>query len=236
MNASMLRVSVVHSMNCWLSPTMTWLHTQVRSLPPRVTNSVVCDYIDNLDQFPIENIYGGLPKNLLLRALQKRSWRFGRLRSNWLLRGCARRFEANILHSHFGDYAHRNIERAARLGLRHVVTFYGYDATRMPTIDPAWRDRYRELFATADLCLCEGPHMGRVLTALGCPAHKVRVHHLGVDVAAIAYRPRTWAKGQRLKVLMAGAFTEKKGFCLRDRGARAPEKPARFRADADRFT
>jgi colanic acid/amylovoran biosynthesis glycosyltransferase len=40
----------------------------------------------------------------------------------------------------------------------------------------------------------------------------MRVHHLGIDLSLIPFRPRRWTRGEPLRVLMAGSFREKKGF------------------------
>jgi colanic acid/amylovoran biosynthesis glycosyltransferase len=125
---------------------------------------------------------------------------------------CIRSCGARILHSHFGDHGWGDIGSANRNDLAHVVTFYGYDASRLPKAEPQWRGRYRELFDAADLFLCEGPHLGRVLQDLGCPAKKVRVHHLSIGLKQLAFRPRRWALGEPLRVLIAGTFVEKKGI------------------------
>jgi colanic acid/amylovoran biosynthesis glycosyltransferase len=47
---------------------------------------------------------------------------------------------------------------------------------------------------------------------LGCPKDKIRIHHLGIDVSSVPFKPRVWAKGQVLKVLIASTFAEKKGI------------------------
>lgn len=54
--------------------------------------------------------------------------------------------------------------------------------------------------------------MARSLMDLGCPKAKVKVHHLGVNVDAISFSPRSWRPGTPLRVLLAGSFTEKKGL------------------------
>jgi len=82
----------------------------------------------------------------------------------------------------------------------------------LPRRDPRWRDRYRALFAHADLVLCEGSHMAERVAALGCPRGVLRVHHLGIDLERIAYRPRQWDGKGPLRVLLAATFTEKKGI------------------------
>jgi colanic acid/amylovoran biosynthesis glycosyltransferase len=68
------------------------------------------------------------------------------------------------------------------------------------------------MFHAVDRVLCEGPHMAQCLIALGCPPERCRVHHLGVDLPAIAFRPRTAPEKEPLRVLMAASFREKKGF------------------------
>ncbi len=135
-----------------------------------------------------------------------------RRRQSYLLRDRARRCGAEVLHSHFGDRAWSNIDNARRLGLKHAVTFYGYDVSRLPKTNPVWRDRYQDLFATADIFLCEGPHLGRALATLGCPQDKIRVQHLGIDLDNVTFQARRWRPGEPLKVLLAGSFVEKKGF------------------------
>lgn len=54
--------------------------------------------------------------------------------------------------------------------------------------------------------------MANCIVDLGCPREKVKVHHLGVDVDGLGYKPRSWERGQKLRVLIAGAFREKKGI------------------------
>ncbi len=203
---------VAHSTQIWLSKTMTWLDTQVRFMPPRVSNHVICDVTENLDQFPLDNLTSADRDAPLWRFLSRQSWQIARRRRSWLLRDRATACGAAIVHSHFGDRGWFNLADVARIGALHVVTFYGYDVGRLPKIEPAWRARYRELFAAADLFLCEGPHLADELIALGCPENKVRVHHLGIDIERIAFRPRSWTPGTPLRVLLAGSFVEKKGM------------------------
>jgi colanic acid/amylovoran biosynthesis glycosyltransferase len=75
-----------------------------------------------------------------------------------------------------------------------------------------WRQRYGQLFHTADRVLCEGSHMADCIVRLGCPKSKLLVQHLGVDVNRIAFNPRQWTPGEPLRVLIAASFREKKGI------------------------
>jgi len=124
----------------------------------------------------------------------------------------ARQTRASVLHSHFGFVGWRDLGVSRGLGIAHVVTFYGVDVLFYPTMDPRWHDRYREMFNQVDCVLCEGAFMGQSIIALGCPPQKMRVHHLGIDLALIPFEPRAWKPGETLRVLMSGSFREKKGF------------------------
>jgi colanic acid/amylovoran biosynthesis glycosyltransferase len=119
---------------------------------------------------------------------------------------------AHIIHSHFGHIGWANLVIAQREKIRHVVTFYGADVSLLPTQDKRWLSRYRELFDKADFFLCEGPHMAKELIKLGCPKEKVKVHHLGIEIENIPYKPRRWQDGEPLRVLLAASFREKKGI------------------------
>jgi colanic acid/amylovoran biosynthesis glycosyltransferase len=124
----------------------------------------------------------------------------------------SKRVDADIIHSHFGNVGWTNLDAIRKVKARHVVTFYGLDVNQLPVKYPVWRKRYKRLFAEADLFLCEGTHMGRCLVELGCPAHKIKVQHLGVDVDSIVFRPRQWSPADPLRVLIAASFREKKGI------------------------
>jgi colanic acid/amylovoran biosynthesis glycosyltransferase len=123
----------------------------------------------------------------------------------------AQTYQARILHSHYGPIAWRNLQIAKQASLKHVVTFYGHDVNQLPTQDARWLKRYKDLFRHIDLVLCEGPYMAQSIVALGCPEHKVKVHHLGVTVDQLSFQPRTWQPGEPLRILIAAAFREKKG-------------------------
>jgi colanic acid/amylovoran biosynthesis glycosyltransferase len=203
-------VTVLHSVRRWLPRTETWLYNQVRYLPDGVENHIVCGATENLDQFWLPNIHS-LSTVPRWRYRWRYSWNKG-LRKSGLLVEQARRHRAQVLHSHFGGVGWVDLGAARHARLKHVVTFYGWDVGQLPNVDPLWRKRYRDLFERVDLVLCEGPHMARSVVGLGCPKHKVRVHHLGVGVDEIAFKPRVWTPDEPLRVLIAASFREKKGI------------------------
>ena len=205
-------LTVAHLRNRWLSQTETWIFEQVRYLPPDVQSHIICSHTENLDQFSVPNIHSLSDDRSIPGLVGKLARRLNLRSKDQSLTAMLKRTGAALAHSHFGNHAWMNLPIVKAAGVRHVATYYGMDASRLPTIEPVWLDRYRELYAQVDCVLCEGPHMGRTIEALGCPAQKVRIHHLGVKVDQIKYQPRQWKHGDPLKILVAGSFREKKGI------------------------
>lgn len=215
---------VLHNTPVWLPQTQTWIYNQVRYLPSGIEAHISCGRTENLDQFRVPNIHCFADQSVI-----KQYWDKG-LRSLRLRRHSAfpaevaRRHRIGILHSHFGHEGWKDMGIARRAGLKHVVTFYGLDVNYLPRSRPVWLDRYQDLFAHVDAILCEGPHMAECIVALGCPAPKVHVQHLGVAIDDIPFAPFAWQPGDPLRVLIAASFREKKGIPL------ALEALARLRA------
>ena len=54
--------------------------------------------------------------------------------------------------------------------------------------------------------------MAARLEKMGCPADKLVVQRIGVDLRLIPFRPRRWQKGEPLRVMIAAGFRPKKGI------------------------
>jgi colanic acid/amylovoran biosynthesis glycosyltransferase len=188
------------------------LYTQVRFLPADVESTIACERTANLDQFPFPRIRCLKDAPALTQIGDRAMRKLGARHHLEFAVDAGRRARARVLHSHFGVVGWRDLGVARRLGLAHAVTFYGVDVRYYPESDARWFDRYKEMFARIDVVLCEGPYMGKSIVALGCPEAKLRVHHLGVDLATIPFAPLAWEPGRPLRVLLSGSFREKKGF------------------------
>lgn len=211
-NLNKQKITVVHSNYIWQAQTQTWLYHQIRNLPDEIESHIVCEKTENLDQFWLPNIHSLDQASQWRRFIDKRLRRFGIWTHLRLLVEVAKRHHAKIIHSHFGNMAWMNLKAVKQLKIKHVVTFYGCDVNFLPQQDSRWRTRYQELFAQTDLFLCEGSHMAQCLINMGCPADKIKVHHLGVKIEQISFQPRVWHQDEPLKVLITGTFTEKKGI------------------------
>ncbi|MDY7079451.1 MAG: glycosyltransferase [Chloroflexota bacterium] len=181
-------------------------------LPPEVESHIVCENTENLEQFDVPHIHS-LAQAPRWRYLWDKGLRRLKIRRHLgFLVEVAKQYQAQVLHSHFGNSGWANLAAARKANLKHVVTFYGLDVTYLPRSQSYWLERYQTLFAQVDCVLCEGPFMAQSIVALGCPEHKVRVHHLGVNVDEIPFKPRVWRATEPLRVLIAASFREKKGI------------------------
>lgn len=206
------KIRVIHSRTIWLAQTETWLFNQVKYLSSKIEPHVVCTVTQNLDQFYVDHIHciGNTSflegkYECLLRKLRIRNFR-GKLFH------AIKKIRPQVFHSHFGEAAWYEMNLVNKLGLPQVVTFYGADVNRLPNVKPIWLERYKELFNNVAIVLCEGPHMAQCIKNLGCDPKKVQVHHLGIPISDIPYRPRRWKPGMTLRVLIAASFREKKGI------------------------
>jgi colanic acid/amylovoran biosynthesis glycosyltransferase len=200
---------VVHSVpGTWLPATQAWLYDQVRMLPDPVVSHVVCDRIEHADRFPTDHVHVPETPRSKSRLAPLRGRRY-----DDFLRRTVIDLRADVIHSHFGPEAWRNLRTAEDLDVAHVVSFYGYDVNQLPR-RRRWRTRFRTLFRSVDRVLCEGEHMAECLRQLGCPAGTLRVQRLGVELSTLPYRPRSWDGRAPLRVLLAAAFREKKGLPL----------------------
>lgn len=203
---------VVHNVGVWLARTKTWIYSQVTQLGPGWQSWVVADRTENLSEFPHDKIFSVLDHHGRLRRLiEGILCRLSLTRQSLSISRFIKALRPDIVHSHFGPVGWRNAAFVRALDAKHVVSFYGYDVTRLPT-SKVWQKRYSELFNDVDVVLCEGPHMAAAIHHLGCREEKIKVYHLGVNLEAIPFTPPSWRTGKPLRVFMAARFEEKKGF------------------------
>ena len=175
---------VAHSANPYLPATATWIYDQIRALK-RYRPIVLTQTRQNLDRFPTETVLSAEDispvRRTTLRLTRKMRGTYAGY-ENWL-----REHNAALIHAHFGQEGYRCLSAKQRTGIPLITTFYGLDVSALPR-QKKWQKRYKRLFAEGDLFLVEGPFMGEQLIALGCPANRVIVQHLGVDLEKIPFR------------------------------------------------
>ncbi len=205
-------IRVLHSVGTFLNLSENWIYPQIFSVP-RVTGRVLCRKVSNADSFDFEPSQliterTGSKRLTARRMFDAAARRVGLRNASMNLR--IRRFGPAIMHAHFGTRAWESIPLCKRSGIPLVTSFYGFDAWQLPKSDPAWLDRYKELFEFGSVFLVEGNAMRERLIELGCPEEKVRIQHIGVDVSELPFSEPDLSNG--LRIAMVGRFVEKKGL------------------------
>jgi colanic acid/amylovoran biosynthesis glycosyltransferase len=200
---------VAHVVAHYYRLTENWIHTQVKHLS-RYRPLVLTWQTENLEGDWAAAHYALLERprweSLANRALRRV---LGYYPSFYR---AIRRSRAGAIHAHFGLRGHFAMPLARAANLPLVTTFYGYDLSRLPAQDPAWRRRYRDLFEQGARFLVEGRHMAQQLIDLGCSERKITVQHLGIELARFPFLSRHLAEGEPLRILVAARFVEKKGI------------------------
>lgn len=97
-----------------------------------------------------------------------------------------RRQGARVIHAHFGPGAVRVLPIARRTGLPLIVTFHGFDVTGATSGQSAnvlrYRSHLQEVFHYASRLIAVSEFIAGRLVALGAPAEKVQVQHIGIPV------------------------------------------------------
>ena len=200
---------VAHSVKSYLFRTGSWIHAQINHLR-RYQSLVITTKKRNLDIFPVEKIYSLSDLSSLNRFFQKQYSTLTGLSYPFFYK-VLKKHRAAILHSHFGNRGYFDLALKQKLTIPQVTTFYGHDVSLLPQ-EERWKKYLKILFSRGDLILAEGHYMKKTLIELGCPDDKVKVQHLGINPETIPFIPRNLNIDQKVKILIAGTFREKKGI------------------------
>lgn len=119
----------------------------------------------------------------------------------------------NAILCHFGSNGQRALRvRDAGIVRGPIVTaFHGADMSRYVRMHGA--AVYRDLFARGDMFLPVSEFWAARLIQLGCPADRIAVHHMGIDLSRFAFTPpRTPTVDQPVRIVAVARLVEKKGL------------------------
>ena len=201
--------TVAHSVRSYLFRTGSWIYAQISNLK-KYQPLVITTRKRNLDIFPVEKIYSLSDLNGLNRFFQRQYAKLTNFYYPFFLK-VLKENQVLLLHSHFGNRGYFDLALKQKLKIPQVTTFYGHDVSLLPQ-EERWRERFKVFFEQGDLILAEGSYMKKTLLEMGCPDSKVRVQHLGIDCEKIPFIPRKMVDSQKVKILIAGTFREKKGI------------------------
>lgn len=90
-----------------------------------------------------------------------------------------------------------------------VVCLRGYDITGFLRENPHVYDQY---FDSCDLFLPVCNAFKNLLEQIGCPSHKIIVHHSSIDCSKFKFQEKKLSRDGTINIISAGRFVEKKGF------------------------
>jgi colanic acid/amylovoran biosynthesis glycosyltransferase len=195
---------VAHVIRRFLPMSETFIYTALCAQEDAV-QAVFTRHRENELQFEFPDVRL-IPRRRLRRAV---AWIPGAaLRVDPLFRR-VRRFEPDVIHAHFVWNGAQALPVAGGLSVPLVVSFYGVDVYAPHVSVPEFERTYAELFATGSIFRCLGPRAARELQRLGCPADRLRVVPLGIDLSAFTFAPAP--REDSLVILQVSRLVPKKG-------------------------
>lgn len=211
-----MSLRVLHSTHAWLKTTENWIARLVGNVPDSENGILTREYLPTAPlnfpfhrhQWPLANVelQQGNSWYLPWRIYRKLS---GPLEIRLLCASLGGKYD--LIHSHFSFVGWETLPLAKRLGIPHVVSFYGYDYEYLPHSDPSWIRKYRQMFRDVDLFLCEGQHGCQILERMGCSAGKIGVAKLGVNPKDIPFDPIGPGRENGFNLIQIASLTGKKG-------------------------
>ncbi|MCK4303034.1 MAG: glycosyltransferase [Candidatus Eisenbacteria sp.] len=203
------KLTVAHLVSPYLFQTCSWIHTQLTHAHD-ARAIVLTHALDHPERFPFEPIFH-TSRNLspLRRIRNKLLYLAGRFDPGLYL-PVLREQRASLIHAHMGWEGVRALPIARAAALPLVTSFYGRDAGVLPRF-PWWRLRFRQLFKQGAAFFVEGPHLGQTLQALGCPAAKIHILHLGIQTKRIPFARRAPGADGSVEILVSASMRSKKG-------------------------
>ena len=180
----------------------------------------------NTDRFPFEPVYSLAEQPGAVQVANKAARRITR-RLPFFEQVVANN-RVRVLHAHFGQVGNAMLAFKRTTGLPLITGFYGNDISDAALDASPELNRYRDLFAEGDLFVALSRDMRDRMIDYGCPADRIVIRRLAVDIEDFSYVERNFASGDRIELLAVGRFVEKKGFAwLVERFGRVMERAPR---------
>jgi len=199
-------IRCAHYVSKYLTLTQNWIYRTIIN-HHGATPIVLSRKKENLQLFPVQNLYSLQDLGKIRQYAEIAYFRtFGYF---LFFKNICKKHNTQILHIHFGYQGAKSVGLKKKLNIPMICSFYGDDAF-------AYRHqhKYNELFKNADKILVLGKYMKTWLVKLGCPEHKLQIHHLGIDIDKLRFVNRQVKKDSPIRFLIASSFLPKKGIDL----------------------
>ena len=118
----------------------------------------------------------------------------------------------DIVHCHFAQHNRRAllIQSVNSPNAKIVTTFHGYDVNVIsPECNPV---AYAEIFSKGTAFTANTQFTAKKAEMMGCPAQKIRILPVGLDISRYPYLPRQLQNDEPIKIVTVGRLVEKKGI------------------------
>lgn len=203
----------------FLTPSMTFIYRQLLGIESRFEPIVLAVRRSNETRFPFRDVLVARAmrgEDLLgttIARLRGRSFALPPLvERRWV--DALRARATSLIHAHFGPGGMELLPVAQRLRIPLVVTFHGYDASRLLGDRRYVRNLHVLLGRAHGITVSE--EMRSRLVALGLPDDRLQTHYIGVPLERFGLVERMSAeekamRGEPRRLLQVSNFVEKKG-------------------------
>ena len=171
----------------------TFVYRQLQGVAERLRALVVTHRLDNADRFPytpmelcprtlFDRVYGRIARNGFGRFdVMSRAQTSGLVRA-------LRKHDVKLIHAHFGPAGLQMLPVAQRLGVPLLVTFHGYDASRLLN-NEHYCAALKKLFAYASP-VAVSQAVAERLCAAGADPLRLKMLYIGIPVDEFRYVER----------------------------------------------
>lgn len=200
--------TILHQIYSYLPVTQNWVYPQI-TLNNACNHAVVSLTEEHPEQFPVDTRYTAYVKNRLIDRIGLLLARYWVSQPVSFFQSVLLQVKPDLVHGHFATESYRILSCCISSKIPLVTTFYGLDVDKLSR-RRNWKKRYKSLFASGALFFAEGPFMARQIERLGCPAEKIKVIPIGVDVEKYPRGMRSSYDGS-VRIIFVGLNREKKG-------------------------
>lgn len=204
----MNRPKVLHQMYSYLPVTQNWVYPQI-ALNNACDQAAVSLTEEHPEQFPLDTRFTAFVNNRLLDRIGLLLARYWVSQPVSFFRSVLLQVKPDLVHGHFATESYRILSCCTSAKIPLVTTFYGLDVDKLSR-RRSWKKRYRSLFVSGALFFAEGPFMARQIEKLGCPAEKIEVIPIGIDIGKYPEGIRRSHDGT-VQIMFVGLNREKKG-------------------------